>query len=305
MQDSLKNKVVALFGEVLVDVFPDSKVLGGAPFNVARHLQAFGATPLLITRTGNDETRDALLAEMARLGMDERGIQTDMNHPSGTVNVTLDEKGHRFDILPDQAYDHIHAGVVHMIALAVRPKMVYFGTLAQRSHASRRALSALLSSSDSPRFLDLNLRAPWYDLQTIKRSLRRADILKLNDEELSKIAAMLRLPGELAQQAASLAHQYDIEQILVTCGDKGAWHIDRGGCAIHANAEKTEVADSVGAGDGFSTMMILGQICDWPIELSLSRANAFAAAICGIRGAVPSDPSFYDPFLEEWKCTSS
>ena len=85
MQDLLKNRTVALFGEVLVDVFPDREILGGAPFNVARHLQAFGASPILITRTGNDKTREALLSEMDRLGMDQRDIQNDMNHPSGRV----------------------------------------------------------------------------------------------------------------------------------------------------------------------------------------------------------------------------
>jgi fructokinase len=135
--------------------------------------------------------------------------------------------------------------------------------------------------------------------------LRRADILKLNEEELSKIAAMLRLPGELAQQVVSLSRQYDIEEILVTCGDKGAWHIDRNGKAIHASAEETELADIVGAGDGFSAVMMLGMLREWPAELSLSRANAFAAAVCGIRGAAPPDPSFYEPFLSEWQCTSS
>ena len=217
----------------------------------------------------------------------------------------MEGASHRFEILPDQAYDHIHAGLVHMIALAARPQLIYFGTLAQRSAASRRALSALFSSCDCPRFLDINLRSPWYDMHTIRRSLKRADILKLSREELDRIAPLLHLSGSMGQKAEALARQYGLEQILVTCGEEGAWHFGKGGASLHSESEKAMLADTVGAGDGFSAVFILGMLCNWPIELSLARANAFAAAVCGIRGATPEDPAFYEPFLTEWLCTSS
>ncbi|MBI1424332.1 MAG: carbohydrate kinase [Gammaproteobacteria bacterium] len=299
-----KQKVVALFGEVLVDVFPDRKVLGGAPFNVARHLRAFGLHPLLITRTGTDEIRDELLATMDKFGMDARGVQSDLAHPSGEVTVHIKGHEHQFEILPDRAYDYIHAGLAHMIALAVRPQLIYFGTLAQRGVISRRALTALLRSSKAPRLLDINLRKPWYDLPTVERSLQRADIVKLNEDELLLLASLLRLTGKtLEEQAAMLLRQFNLESILVTRGEKGAWQLARDSKVIHAAGEKMEtpVVDSVGAGDGFTAVLILGMLSDWSMASTLSRANSFAAAICGIRGAIPASQDFYLPFLEEWK----
>lgn len=308
MHDLLKTqsgqKVVALFGEVLVDVFPDRKVLGGAPFNVARHLRAFGLSPLLITRTGNDEIRDKLLETMARFGMDDRGVQNDSTHPSGQVIVHTEGHGHRFEILPDQAYDYIHAGLVHMITLAMRPQMIYFGTLAQRDPTSRQALTALLRSSKSPRLLDLNLRQPWYDLPTVDKSLQWADIVKMNEDELSEVSALFQVAGNtLEEQAAALIHRFKLDRLLITCGEQGAWQLSRDGKLVHASAQAMQqpMVDSVGAGDGFAAVQILGMLSGWPVDATLTRANAFAAAVCGIRGAVPPDQDFYTPFLEEWK----
>jgi fructokinase len=299
-----RQKVVALFGEVLVDVFPDRKVLGGAPFNVARHLKAFGLYPLLITRTGSDAIRDELLETMARFGMDDRGVQNDVIHPSGQVAVHVEGRSHRFEILPDQAYDHIHAGLVHMITLAVRPKMIYFGTLAQRSVTSRRALTALLRSSKSPRLLDINLRQPWYEKSTVEKSLQRADIAKMNEDELSEIATLLQLSGTtLEEQAVVLLRRFSLERLLVTCGEQGAWQLARDGKVVRASGQAMEqpLVDSVGAGDGFAAVLIFGMLSGWPVATILPRANAFAAAVCGIRGAVPTSQDFYTPFLEEWK----
>lgn len=305
-----REPVIALFGEVLVDVFPEGKVLGGAPFNVARHLKGLGLYPLLITRTGSDEIRDELLATMDRLGMDTRGVQSDPVHPSGQVNVKLSGKEHSFEIMPDRAYDHIHAGLAHMIALASHPHMIYFGTLAQRSMVSRRALTALLRSSKVPRLLDLNLRAPWYDADIIESSLRRADIAKMNEDELSVVASMLDISGQDAMaHAVALVRCFDLQQIVITGGGQGAWQLARGAKKpIHVATQPLDDAmvDTVGAGDGFSAVLIYGTLKGWPVGLILERANAFAASICGIRGAIPPSQDFYIPFLEEWeKCPQS
>lgn len=303
LKTSAKRKVVALFGEVLVDVFPDRKVMGGAPFNVARHLQAFGLHPVLITRTGNDEMREQLLAAMQRYGMDARGVQCDTAYPSGQVSVHMNGNQHRFEILPEQAYDYIHAGLTHMVALAVQPQLIYFGTLAQRSMTSRQALTALIRTGKAPRLLDINLRKPWYDLRTIERSLLRADIVKMNDDELSEVAASLCLPGKSPEeQGAALIRKFRLQQLLVTCGAQGAWQLDKDGGTARAESQgQLQIVDTVGAGDGFAAVLILGTLRNWPIGLTLSRANAFAAALCGIRGATPNDENFYDHILEDWK----
>ncbi len=295
---------VALFGEVLADKFPDRSVLGGAPFNVARHLQAFGLHPVLITRTGNDALREELLAAMARYEMDTLGVQCDPVHPTGEVVVHMQPGGHRFEISPDQAYDYIHAGVTRMVALSTQPELIYFGTLAQRHKVSRRALNSLFQSIGAPRMLDINLREPWYDTQTLKRSLSRADLVKINNDELTVIARQLKLPGDSpAAQAAALIEQFSLERVLVTCGAEGAWQLTADGTETRteSSAPSGGIVDTVGAGDGFAAVFILGTLRGWPASRTLARASRFASALCGIRGAIPDDPNFYQPFLKEWK----
>lgn len=294
---------VMLYGEVLADVFPDRTVLGGAPFNVATHLQAFGLRPVLISRVGHDALRDRVLERMGERGMETVGIQTDKNRPTGQVKVHEDEGGHRFEILPLQAYDFIHPGVVRMSTLSVHPALVYFGTLAQRGEMSRRALSAMLRSTDAPKFLDINLRQPWVDEAIIKSSLESADILKLNEEELASVAAMTGLADRPArEQARELMQRYDLERIVVTCGDRGAWLTSRDGKDIEAvpPPPSGDTVDTVGAGDGFAAVYILGMLRRWTMADTLRRANAFAAALCRVRGAVPEQADFYAPFIAEW-----
>lgn len=291
-----------LFGEVLVDRFPDRGVLGGAPFNVARHLQGFGLHPVLISRTGNDSLRGELMATMTSLGMDRRGLQADPSHPTGQVLVHLENGSHRFEILPDQAYDFIDTEHAKRTALAVRPRLIYFGTLAQRHPVSRRALAAVLEGSDAPCFLDINLREPWYEPATLRHSLKMANILKLNNDELPRLGDLLGLEDQDDESLARrLLQAFDLSTILVTCGAAGAWLLAKNGRRLTVKAEKTvRIIDSVGAGDGFSAIFILGKFYNWPLEQTISRADAFARAICGIQGAVPKNDTFYDSFRSQW-----
>lgn len=294
---------VIVFGEVLADVFGDRTVLGGAPFNVASHLHGFGQSPILISRLGDDALRDQVLQVMTEKGMATLGMQFDKRHPSGQVLVHMDESSHRFEILPDQAYDFIHAGLVNMITLMVHPVMIYFGTLAQRHYNSRRALKTLLRRDHAPRFLDINLRAPWYDKRTLQQSLQLANIVKLNEEELAILARMFALVGDNnTEQARALMRRFDLQQLYVTCGADGAWQMDRGGERIQAICpdEITNFIDTVGAGDGFAAVCILGSLHGWRIEQTLARANAFAGAICGIRGAIPGDAGLYAEHMRRW-----
>lgn len=302
-QRATKEGTVILFGEVLADIFPDRTVLGGAPFNVARHLKAFGQNPILITRLGNDALRDTVLSVMSENKMETVGVQCNNSYPTGQVQVHIENGGHRFDILPEQAYDFIHPAVVRMTALSVHPVLVYFGTLAQRNDVSRLALKTLLRSSNAVHFLDINLRAPWYDEKTIRLSLKNADIVKLNTDELEELAKIFGLPGDdQFERVKGLINLFDLEQVVVTCGDKGAWQLKRNGRKIEV-AVKTvieNIVDTVGAGDGFAAVCMLGELRRWPVSRMLERANAFASAICGIRGAVPDHADFYQPFIQEW-----
>nr|WP_232526087.1 carbohydrate kinase [Sulfuriferula nivalis] len=302
-QSKHQSSTIVLFGEVLADKFPDRSVLGGAPFNVACHLQAFGLHPVLVTRVGNDYLRDELLASMVRSGMDTSGVQYDPVHPTGQVVVHMTQDGHRFEISPEQAYDYIDANLAHLIASAVKPALIYFGTLAQRHHVSKYALNQLLQNVNVPHMLDINLREPWYNESILTHSLQLASIVKMNQDELISIVQQLKLPGEhVAEQAAALIKHFALERLIVTNGAEGAWEVDTNGISMQVKGSTLTEAliDTVGAGDGFAAVCILGMLQGWTSEHTLSRANYFAAAICGIRGAIPENSTFYQPFRNSW-----
>ncbi|SFL51221.1 fructokinase [Desulfomicrobium norvegicum] len=299
-----QSPAVILFGEILADVFPDRAVLGGAPFNVARHLAAFGLRPLMISRLGDDALGTRILAGMKERGMDVSGIQIDDNLPTGQVRVHLEDAGHRFEILPRQAYDFIDPADATAAAMAAEaPGLVYFGTLSQRHHVTRQALSEMLQNIKAPQFLDINLREPWFDEDTVRFSLQSADIVKLSDEELRTLADMFKAGEGLAQaQGAELKRMFDIDRLIVTCGKYGAWQLDRDNELFIASPgkEPSRIVDTVGAGDAFSAVCILGMLSCWPETTALKRADDFASAICEIRGAVPEDSEFYQNFTKEW-----
>jgi fructokinase len=292
-----------LFGEVLADEFPDGAVLGGAPYNVARHLTAFAIDATLISRTGNDLLRQQLLDAMAATAMDRRGIQLDAARPTGRVLVHMEGKGHRFEILPTQAYDFINFADASRLPMLAEAGIFYFGTLAQRSAESQQTLLQLLALACCPHFLDLNLRAPWYSRQIIEQSLTQADTVKLNTEELAEVATLFGFNSTSAEaQAIALQQKFALERVIVTTGAQGAWLVSEPDPVIHVDGPVLQqpLVDSVGAGDGFAAVCMLGLLQQWPAALMLQRANQFAGAICGIRGATPADPLFYQPFIQEW-----
>ena len=296
------NQTVIAFGETLVDQFRDRNVLGGAPFNVACHLGALGAHPVLVTRAGKDALGDQLVQAMSERGLDLRGVQRDPARPTGRVKVTETARGHAFDILSDQAYDHIHARLARMVGLSLHPQMVYFGTLSQRGD-SRRALRELLGTVDACAFLDVNLRDPWVDADTLRWSLQQARVAKLNEDELDRIGALFALDGATPQaRAAVLLSGFDLQRVVVTRGPAGAWTLDAAGRIESVDGMPLEqVVDTVGAGDGFSAVFMLGMLRGWSLADQLARADAFARALCGIRGAVPASQDFYRPFIHDWK----
>ncbi|GJL70919.1 MAG: fructokinase [Nitrosomonas sp.] len=295
------ERVVVLFGEVLADVFPDRSVLGGAPFNVACHLRAFGLFPLLITRIGDDPLGRELMATMTRLGMTTEGVQQDSLHPTGQVIVHIENGDHRFEIPPDQAYDFIDANDARKIALSAAPELIYFGSLAQRNEFSFNALNNIFQTVQSRRILDINLREPWYTVERIQHSLSHAEVVKMSEDELKVIAGLLNISGnDEYAQAGAVIRQFSLQQLLVTCGERGVWQLDADGNKQVQQGGSIDLVDTVGAGDAFTAVFITGTLRGWSNAEILSRANAFAAAICGVRGAIPAEPGFYDSFLRAW-----
>lgn len=292
---------IALFGEVLADVFPDKTVLGGAPYNVARHLRAFQQHPVLISRVGDDALKKQLFAELSLRDIDTAGIQLDPTHPTGQVTVHIAHDRHRFEINPNQAYDYIDASLATRTSLSIKPNIAYFGSLIQRNSTSRAALDNFLNNTACTKFLDINLREPWYNKVIIEYSLQQANIVKVSEEELAMIAQMLALNSQPDKEhAATLIQKFNLATLYVTCGEHGAWTILPSGEKLEIENQKLEstLIDTVGAGDAFSAICILGNLYHWPIERTLKRATRFATALCEIRGAAPDTTDFYLPFLK-------
>jgi len=298
----LNAPTVAIFGEVLVDVFPDQNVLGGAPYNVARHLQAFGVHAEIISRIGMDSLGEALMDEIMGLGLETQGIQFDTEYPTGQVKVHLQGGTHQFEILPDQAYDHINMAITQETMLTMQADIAYFGTLALRNIESRLAAEQFLTSAHCLKFLDLNLRAPWYTKEIIEFALTQADIVKMNDDELTTIASYFEWIGSPEQQARALQQQFKLQQIIITCGAKGSWLLNAHSQIVEPSnlANPIDVIDTVGAGDAYAAVFLLGTLYGWDMPTIIDRATIFAGAMCGVRGACAPTINFYQPFIEAW-----
>ncbi len=285
-----------IFGEVLFDCFENgNRVLGGAPFNVAWHLQAFGQVPLLISRVGDDTLGRRIRSAMQDWDMECAGLQMDSAHPTGTVQVTINAGEPAFDIVSDRAYDFIDDNALPPVAVA---PLLYHGSLALRNPVSRNALAALKQRSNAPVFIDVNLRPPWWDKDAVRALLRNTRWVKLNADELRALSST---GGSEAEQAEALQSRYGIDHLFVTLGGEGAFARTSAG-EIHQvkPGGELEIADTVGAGDAFASVLLLGLANNWPLPLLLERAQAFASAVVGVQGATVHDRKFYQPFLNAW-----
>jgi fructokinase len=280
---------LCIFGEVLFYHFPDGRrVLGGAPFNVAWHLQAFGQAPAFVSRVGADAEGRSVREAMLRWGMRTDLLQTDAELPTGRVTVSLDGGEPKFDIEKPSAWD--------AIATESPPPacaLFYHGTLAMRGQSAGAAADIIRAGKPNIIFLDVNLRPPWWHRHQVEELLGQAHWVKLSQAELEE------LHGQA--DAASFMRAHAIEGLVLTRGAAGAEIVTAGGDgAVARPADRSNVVDTVGAGDAFASVMILGLIEDWPIALSAVRAQEFATAIVGNRGATVSDPDFYRTFLAAW-----
>ena len=187
------NAAPVIFGEVLFDCFPDgNSVLGGAPFNVAWHLNAFGMSPLFISRVGKDVLGKKVITTMQDWNMDTSGLQIDTDHPTGSVDITFDDGEPRYSIVQHRAYDYIDAEHIDQAGLSSvsGSGVLYHGSLALRNQQSRDALSQLKQHHNGSIFLDVNLRDPWWQKDFVLALTDDADWVKLNEGELISLDAM-------------------------------------------------------------------------------------------------------------------
>ena len=287
-----------IFGEILYDLFEDGRsVLGGAPFNVAWHLRGLGQNPLFISRLGQDGLGERALAAMTDWGLDTTGIQIDGTRPTGTVRVSIDRGQPRYEIPPDQAFDFIDADWAISATAGKKFSLLHHGSLAVRSPTCRKALNQLIERLEVKIFLDPNLRSPWWEMWTVRDDLKRATWAKLNGEELTLLPPADAAQGQI-ELASKLRAEFDLELLIVTLGADGAFIVTESDVIEAPAAIPPRFVDTVGAGDAFDAVVILGLIHAWPLSTILKRAAHFTASVCGIRGATAMDEAVYQRFLD-------
>jgi fructokinase len=293
---------IVVLGEALIDVFPDREVVGGAPFNVARNLAALGATPLFVSRIGAGPAGEGILAQMRRLGMAVHGVQRDRVHLTGRVRVSLRDGQPSFDIQPDGAWDWLDLESAAASVRAARPALACFGTLAQRSQRAREAIRASLAATPALRLLDLNLRGIDDEQRIAAESLEYADVLKLNEHELRQLVQWFE-PGQREASAAAfaLAARFGLQRVVVTRGERGwACFEAHGRQVLEGPSPHVTVVDTVGAGDAFTAVLLLGELRGWRLPTTLLRAAEFAAAVCRLHGAFDEASPIYAAALSRW-----
>ena len=292
----MSNKVnLVIYGEVLFDCFPDgSRVLGGAPFNVAWHCQAFGLEPLFVSRVGKDEQGQEIITAMQGWGMNIDGVQIDSEHKTGVVDVSFENGEPAYDIVENSAWDFIEE---QYLPDSQNKAVLYHGSLAVRNPVSEKSLDKLIQDNSGPVFVDVNLRPPWWEADKVRAILTHAKWVKLNKDEL-----LLLVPdkSDPVEKARYIIKNYQPELVVVTQGEEGALAVTE----TETFAVKPEVAmnvvDTVGAGDAFASILMLGLYKEWPIATILERAQQFASKVVGLRGATTEDKEFYQPFIHDW-----
>lgn len=281
-------------GEALWDVLPEGKKIGGAPANFAYHVSQFGLESRVVSAIGDD----SLGFEITR-NFNEKKLRQDIAvvpYPTGTVQVELDDNGVPcYDIKENVAWDNIPFTPA-LADLAKHTQAVCFGSLAQRNVVSRNTVNLFLDAMPEDKCIykifDINLRQGFYTKDIICDSMRKSNILKLNDEELVTISRIFGYPGiDLQDKCWILLSKYHLKMLILTCGVNGSYVFTPGNVSF-VETPKVEVADTVGAGDSFTATFISALIKGLPVAEAHKLAVRVSAYVCTQNGAMPSLPAY-------------
>jgi len=292
LKATTKNKPLVLgVGELLWDLLPSGKQLGGATANFAYHAHALGAEALTVSRVGRDALGREILERLGSLGLRTDGISTDASAPTGTVDVALDPQGKpTFTIHENVAWDSLEASP-EILAEAAQASAICFGTLAQRNPLARAAIRAVLKAAPvgTLRIFDINLRQRFWSPELILESLAVANVLKLNDEELRVVAGLFGLSGNESDQLRQLAAQFQLKVVALTKGANGSVLL-LDGELVSRPGSKLNVVDTVGAGDSYTAAMTIGLLGRQCPARILECAHRLADYVCTQPGAMPPLP---------------
>ena len=280
--------IVAL-GEILWDVFPDGPKFGGAPANFACHVANLGEPAAIVSAVGNDQFGRDALKELNDRNIGTTEVQISLDHPTGTVLVSIDQAGKpTYTFQDDVAWDHL-AWRDSLAPLARHARAVCFGTLAQRAAISHATIWQFVGStpSDCWRIFDVNLRQHFHSPEIIRKSLELANVCKLNDEELPHLARLFGLAGDERLQLQALGEKFELRCAALTRGAHGAvlWN-DSGEISEHAGIPTT-IRDTVGAGDAFTAALTIGLLHGRSLAEINERACRVAAYVCSQPGGAP------------------
>ncbi len=276
-------------GELVWDVFEGGKHLGGAPANFAYNVRCLGEEGLVATAVGTDELGEEALRQLQASGVPTDTVQIDPVHPTSTAQVAVDKLGQpTFEIRKDVAWDFLTMTPA-WAELAAGADAVCFGSLAQRAPQSRATTQAFLDAcpDEVVKIFDVNLRQDFYSAEVLRESLLRADIVKLNDQEVAPVCRLLGIAeDDLAGQAAQLRASYDLDLVCVTQGPGGCLLVSAEGSLQRPGVAVT-VADTVGAGDAFTAAMTCFRLRGAPLQVIGDAANQLGAFVASQAGATP------------------
>jgi fructokinase len=280
---SMENaQQILSIGEILIDIFPNYERIGGAPFNFAYHLKNLGMPVRFISRIGNDGNGGKILKFLSDNDFPVKGIQIDKGNETGTVSIE------------DVAYDYIEYSDILVAELSSSVRLIYFGSLIQRSEAGFTALHAFLS--ERPRHVkclyDINLRPGCHKKSIVVTSLRNADILKLNCDELEVVRQMLGFKYSPSEFIPYLFDTYGLDMVSLTKGADGSELFLKNRHLSIPFRSSEVIVDTVGAGDAYTAILAIGYLKNWGLEKILSGAGEFANHICSIEGAIPPMDDF-------------
>lgn len=286
----MENKIVGL-GEALWDVLPEGKKLGGAPANFAYHAGQFGLDTLAISAVGEDQLGDETLSAFEEKGL--KYIMPRVPFPTGTVQVELDAQGvPAYEIREGVAWDNIPF-TPEMEKVARSCKAVCWGSLAQRHEVSRNTIHRFLDATPPAclKIFDINLRQTFYDEEVIRASLKRCNILKINDEELVTIGRLFGYPGlDMSNKCWLILGKYNLDMLVLTCGVNGSY-VFKPGAMTFIETPKVDVADTVGAGDSFTASFCAAILKGLSVSDAHQLAVETSAYVCTCNGAMPRIPT--------------